>query len=66
MRLFIESLAVLIILIPVCTFVTKHFGFDQSHFGLLMTIATQIGAVTPPVAFVPWTATYIPHRFLGP
>lgn len=102
MGMFIESLAVLIILIPVCTFVTKQFGFDPFHFGLLMTIATQIGAVTPPVAvllfvatsiagckydetirycypfiatlvivmllvaFVPWTATYIPHRFLGP
>jgi len=102
MGMFIESLAVLIILIPVCTYVTKAFGFDQFHFGLLMTIATQIGAVTPPVAvllfvatsiagckydetirycypfitalvlvmllvaFVPWTATYIPHRFLGP
>jgi tripartite ATP-independent transporter DctM subunit len=102
MGMFIESLAVLIILIPVCTYVTKHFGFDPFHFGLLMTLATQIGAVTPPVAvllfvatsiagckydetirycypfiatllivmllvaFVPWTATYIPHRFLGP
>ncbi len=102
MGMFIESLAVLIILIPVCTYVTKQFGFDQFHFGLLMTIATQIGAVTPPVAvllfvatsiagckydetirycypfiatlvivmllvaFVPITATYIPHRFLGP
>ena len=102
MGMFIESLAVLIILIPVCMHVTKAFGFDQFHFGLLMTIATQIGAVTPPVAvllfvatsiagckydetirycypfiaalvfvmllvaFVPWTATYIPHRFLGP
>lgn len=102
MGMFIESLAVLIILIPVCTYVTKAFGFDPFHFGLLMTIATQIGAVTPPVAvllfvatsiagckydetirycypfiatlvivmllvaFVPITATYIPHRFLGP
>jgi TRAP-type C4-dicarboxylate transport system permease large subunit len=102
MGMFIESLAVLIILIPVCIFVTKAYGFDPFHFGLLMTIATQIGAVTPPVAvllfvatsiagckydetirycypfvaalvavmllvaFVPWTATYIPHRFLGP
>ena len=102
MAMFIESLAVLIILIPVCMFVTKAYGFDPLHFGLLMTIATQIGAVTPPVAvllfvatsiagckydetirycypfvaalllvmllvvFVPWTATYIPHRFLGP
>jgi tripartite ATP-independent transporter DctM subunit len=102
MGMFIESLAVLIILIPVCMYVTKAYGFDPFHFGLLMTIATQIGAVTPPVAvllfvatsiagckydetirycypfiaalvfvmllvaFVPWTATYIPHRFLGP
>lgn len=98
----IESLAVLIILIPVFSYVTRAFGFDQFHFGLLMTIATQIGAVTPPVAvllfvatsiagceydetirycypfiaaliaamllvaFVPWTATWLPHKFLGP
>jgi TRAP-type C4-dicarboxylate transport system permease large subunit len=102
MRLFIESLAVLIILIPVCMYVTKAYGFDPFHLGLLTTIATQIGAVAPPVAvlrfavtgiagckydettrycypfiaalvfvmllvaFVPWTATYIPDRFLGP
>ena len=39
-----------IVLIPVCMFVTKAYGFDPFHFGQLMTIATQIGAVTPPMA----------------
>lgn len=59
MTMFIESLAVLVILIPVITYISKSFGFDPVHTGLLMVFATQIGAVTPPVAVLLFVSTSI-------
>ncbi|NIO10308.1 MAG: TRAP transporter large permease subunit [Deltaproteobacteria bacterium] len=59
LTMFVESLAILIILIPVAVFVSRAFGFDQYHFGLLMVMATQIGATTPPVAVLLFVATSI-------
>ena len=59
LTMFIESLAVLIILIPVCVHVTASFHFDPYFFGLVMVMATQIGAVTPPVAVLLFVATSI-------
>ena len=59
LTMFVESLAILVILIPVAVFVSKNFGFDQYHFGLLMVMATQIGATTPPVAVLLFVATSI-------
>jgi tripartite ATP-independent transporter DctM subunit len=56
---FVESLAVLILFVPVAIFVSKTFGFDPYQFGLLMVIATQIGAVVPPVAVLLFVATGI-------
>lgn len=57
LTMFIESLAVLIILVPVMVYVNTAFGFDQYYFGLLMVMATQIGATTPPVAVLLFVAT---------
>jgi len=101
MTMFVESLAVLVIMIPVIVHIGSQFGFNPIHLGLLMVFATQIGATTPPVAvllfvatsiaktpydqtirccwpfvltliailllcaFVPATATFLPHYFLG-
>jgi tripartite ATP-independent transporter DctM subunit len=59
LTMFVESLAILVILVPVAVFVSKNFGFDQYHFGLLMVMATQIGATTPPVAVLLFVATSI-------
>ncbi|PIE36071.1 C4-dicarboxylate ABC transporter permease [candidate division KSB3 bacterium] len=57
LTMFVESLAILIIFVPVAVFVSKQFGFDQYYFGLLMVMATQIGATTPPVAVLLFVAT---------
>ena len=57
LTMFVESLAILVILIPVAVYVSKSYGFDQYHFGLLMVMATQIGATTPPVAVLLFVAT---------
>ncbi len=59
LTMFIESLAVLVIMIPVITFIADRFGFNPLHFGLLMVFATQIGATTPPVAVLLFVATSI-------
>ncbi|MCL2000188.1 MAG: TRAP transporter large permease [Planctomycetes bacterium] len=59
LTMFIESLAVLVIMIPVCVYVAAQYGFNAYHFGLLMVLTAQIGAVTPPVAVLLFVATSI-------
>lgn len=50
LAMFIESLAILVIVIPVIVFIGKKFGFDPIYLGMVMVMVTQIGATTPPVA----------------
>lgn len=57
LTMFVESLAVLIILIPVIAQVGRTFGLDPLHLGICVVLATQIGAVTPPVAVGLFVAT---------
>jgi tripartite ATP-independent transporter DctM subunit len=59
LTVFIESLAVLIVLIPVAMEITTRFSFDPYHVGVLMVVATQIGAVTPPVAVLLYVSSRI-------
>ena len=59
LTMFIESLAVLIILVPVAAYVGEAFGFDPLHLGVMMVLATQIGATTPPVAVLLFVATSV-------
>jgi tripartite ATP-independent transporter DctM subunit len=57
LTMFVEPLAILIIMVPVAVHVCKIYGFNPYYFGLLMVMATQIGAVTPPVAILLFVAT---------
>jgi tripartite ATP-independent transporter DctM subunit len=57
--MLLESLAVMIILVPVISTVANKFGFDPIHVGILITMVTQIGATTPPVAVLLFVATSI-------
>ena len=59
MAMFVESLAILIIIIPVIVTVGKMYGFDPIYLGMVMVMATQIGATTPPVAVGLFVATSI-------
>jgi tripartite ATP-independent transporter DctM subunit len=59
LTMFIESLAVMIMLAPLCVQLTQTYGLDPIHMGLLMVIATQIGGTTPPVAVLLFVATSI-------
>ena len=59
LTMFVESLAILVIMIPVIVYIGNLFGFDPYYLGLVVIMATQIGATTPPVAVVLFVATSI-------
>src|SRR5690606_25395744 len=44
LTMFLESLAVLIVFVPVAAYVGQAFGFDPLHLGILMIVTTQLGA----------------------
>jgi len=59
LTMFVDSMAILIILIPVAVVIGRSFGIDEFQLGLLMVMATQIGSTTPPVAVLLFVATSI-------
>ena len=59
LTMFVDSMAILIILIPVAVVIGRKFGVDEFQLGLLMVMATQIGSTTPPVAVLLFVATSI-------
>jgi len=59
LTMFVESLAILVIMAPVIVFVGNQFNFDPMHLGMVMVVATQIGSTTPPVAVGLFVATSV-------
>ncbi len=47
--MFLESISVLIVVVPLLMPVVNTLGIDPIHFGVVCTVATVIGLVTPPV-----------------
>lgn len=47
--MFLESISVLIVVVPILMPVVNALGIDPIHFGVVCTLATVIGLVTPPV-----------------
>lgn len=47
--MFLESISVLIVVVPLLMPVVTSLGIDPIHFGVICTMATVIGLVTPPV-----------------
>lgn len=47
--MFLESISVLIVVVPLLMPAVKTLGIDPIHFGVVCTMATVIGLVTPPV-----------------
>jgi tripartite ATP-independent transporter DctM subunit len=47
--MFLESISVLIVTVPLLMPVVATLGIDPIHFGVVCTVATVIGLVTPPV-----------------
>jgi len=49
MGLFLEGLAILVILVPIIMPMLPIVGVDPVHFGVVMVMNVTIGAITPPV-----------------
>lgn len=45
----LESMAMMILLVPIVLPVINHFGLDPIWFGILMVVAVELGLITPPV-----------------
>jgi tripartite ATP-independent transporter DctM subunit len=59
LTMFVESLAILVIIVPVIVYVGHQFNFNPIHLGMVMVMATQIGSTTPPVAVGLFVATSV-------
>jgi tripartite ATP-independent transporter DctM subunit len=65
LTMFVDSMAILIITVPIAVFVAQRFEIDPIHLGLAIVMATQIGSTTPPVAVLLFVASSIakcPYR----
>lgn len=47
--MFLESISVMIVIVPLLLPVARSFGIDPIHFGVMISLATLVGLVTPPV-----------------
>lgn len=45
----LESMAMMILLVPIVLPVIGYFGLDPIWFGILMVVAVELGLITPPV-----------------
>jgi tripartite ATP-independent transporter DctM subunit len=59
LTMFVDSMAVLIITVPIAVHIGHTFGLDQFQLGVALVMATQIGATTPPVAVLLFVASSI-------
>ncbi len=59
LTMFVESMAILIIFVPVAVYIGQNFAVDPFQLGLIMVMANQIGSTTPPVAVLLFVTTSI-------
>src|SRR5699024_2559651 len=57
--LFMETSATLVILVPLFLPIVTELGMDPVHFGIIITIGTAIGLVTPPFGVVLFTTASV-------
>lgn len=65
---FLETIAALIILMPILVPVVTAFGIDPVHFGVFVVCALTIGFITPPVGinlFVASAISGVPYLSIG-
>jgi len=60
--MFMESLAAILILVPVLMPIALDFGIDPVHFGLVIVMNFAIGMVTPPYGISLFVASSIAER----
>ena len=60
--MFMESLAAILILVPVLMPIALDFGIDPVHFGVVVVMNFAIGMVTPPYGIALFVASSIAER----
>ena len=60
--MFMESLAAILILVPVLMPIAISFGIDPNHFGLIVVMNFAIGMVTPPYGITLFVAASVAKR----
>jgi tripartite ATP-independent transporter DctM subunit len=57
--MFMDGAMILVLLTPLLVPIVNAYGIDPVHFGVMFMLNVEIGAVTPPVGIVMYTATSI-------
>lgn len=61
--MFLESISVMIVIVPIILPAALSYGIDPIHFGVIISLATLVGLVTPPVGpglYIAMTAANLP------
>lgn len=61
--MFLESISVMIVIVPIILPAAASYGIDPIHFGVIISLATLVGLVTPPVGpglYIAMTAANLP------
>jgi tripartite ATP-independent transporter DctM subunit len=56
---FMESASIMIITVPIFVPIITKLGFDPIYFGVVLTLNTMIGTLTPPVGLVLYITAHI-------
>ncbi len=62
---FMETLAIMIILVPILIPVLNQFNIDLTHFGIILLVNLTIGQLTPPVGVLLFVASSVGKVKLG-
>jgi tripartite ATP-independent transporter DctM subunit len=62
---FMETIAIMIILVPILIPVLMHFGIDLTHFGIVLLVNLTIGQLTPPVGVLLFVSSSVSRVRLG-
>jgi len=56
---FMEGIAIILLTVPIFMPVVTQLGVDPVHFGLIITLNSMVGLLTPPVGMVLYTMSSI-------
>ena len=62
---FIEGIAVFLITVPILLPLVHHFGIDPVQYGVIMTLASMLGLLTPPVGMCLYAVSSISKVSVG-
>jgi tripartite ATP-independent transporter DctM subunit len=62
---FMETIAIMIILVPILLPVLQSYGIDLTHFGIVLLVNLTIGQITPPVGVLLFVSSSVSGTKLG-